>query len=44
MTQEPARVTQLKAMLAAREGKAEFKENVNQIRAELIRITKGPNL
>lgn len=35
------RIAALKRKLAAREGKAEFKENCDQIRAELERLQSG---
>lgn len=36
-----ARIDALKRKLAAREGKAEFKENCDQIRAEIARLEQS---
>ena len=38
----PARVEEIKAKIAARDGKPEYKENVKFLKAELARITNTP--
>ena len=40
----PARVEEIKAKIAARDGKPEYKENVKFLKAELARITKTPEI
>ena len=38
----PARVEEIKAKIAARDGKPEYKENVKFLKAELARISTQP--
>ncbi len=40
----PVRVEEIKAKIAAREGKKEYTENVKFLKAELARITNTPNI
>ena len=41
---DPARVIEIKAKIAAREGKKEYAENVKFLKAELARITAPPKI